>query len=183
MINKVTLWRVFEERMRISIFWQHHLRNICRYLGIQDLFWGKNCPTWQCQALGWGRGPCHTRHWNSSNIQNKSTEGWWRVDSRPPEVQGDHCLYPNLDTQWQLIMWTDGCNQDPVSQQLKVAMKPFAVKDGILYKNNYIKVPNNNMIETQILNSQQNSKLAGHPRQAKTLFLVKHSFVWQSMAV
>lgn len=59
----------------------------------------------------------------------------------------------------------------PVSLRLKDTLKPYLVKDVILYNNKHIKIPHNKLIKANIRKSPHDRKLAVHPGLVKTLSL------------
>lgn len=73
-------------------------------------------------------------------------------------------------------------NADPTSapREIQKATKDFTFKDGILYHLGKINVPNNTDIKRKILELYHDSKIAGHPGQAKTLELVSRGYYWPS---
>lgn len=70
---------------------------------------------------------------------------------------------------------------NPISSMIKEAISKYKVKDGLLFNDGRIQVPDNNEIKYHIVKSRHDSLLAGHPGRAKTLNLVKRSFTWPSM--
>lgn len=52
------------------------------------------------------------------------------------------------------------------------------VTDGILYMDNKIFVPNNDMIRLEIVRSRHDSLLTGHPGRQKTFSLVERQYHW-----
>jgi hypothetical protein len=50
--------------------------------------------------------------------------------------------------------------------------------DGVIYNNGQVEVPDNQGLKLDILQSRHDSKLEGHPGQAKTLALVWRCFTW-----
>lgn len=60
-------------------------------------------------------------------------------------------------------------------------MKQFNVREGIVYNENYIEVPNNKTLQEQISKIINNTKLAGYPGHARALVLFSHSFTWKSI--
>lgn len=71
----------------------------------------------------------------------------------------------------------------PVSLQKKKALKCFSVKDRIFYNTKNVEGPNYDTLTAQILNIRQDSQLARHQGQARTLFLVRCSFTCWSQTV
>jgi hypothetical protein len=57
----------------------------------------------------------------------------------------------------------------------------YSVADEILYKAGRIEVPKDPKLRRQILKSRHDSRLAGHPGQAKTMSLVCRCFQWPGM--
>lgn len=84
---------------------------------------------------------------------------------------------PNNNRLRELISATE----HPTSVEMIEDVKFCTVQYGMLYKHNHIEVPNNDMIQDQILNITHNRKFAGHPGQQNTLSLVKHSLTWLPM--
>jgi hypothetical protein len=64
---------------------------------------------------------------------------------------------------------------------LKDPGREFSVKNGVIYKDNRIYVPNKTDIKTQIMNESHDSPLSGHVGTAKTTELVTRRFYWPGM--
>jgi hypothetical protein len=57
----------------------------------------------------------------------------------------------------------------------------YSHHDGLIYQSGRIEVPANDKIKYAIVKIRHDSRLVGHPGQAKTLALVKRCFTWPSM--
>ena len=60
-------------------------------------------------------------------------------------------------------------------------MEPLELRDGLLYHEGLVYVPDNDEVKLEILRSCHDAKTAGHFGQAKTLELVNRSYYWPEM--
>ncbi|KAG8929440.1 hypothetical protein FRC01_004339 [Tulasnella sp. 417] len=65
--------------------------------------------------------------------------------------------------------------------KLQKEMEERKLEDGILRRKGRIYVPNNDDIKRSLLQLYHDSRMAGHPGQAKTLELVSRGYYWPSM--
>ena len=61
---------------------------------------------------------------------------------------------------------------------LSQCVKPFLIRDGMIYRGEQIYIPNNRKIITHILEETHNIPIGGHVGMSKTLELVSRNFYW-----
>jgi hypothetical protein len=69
-----------------------------------------------------------------------------------------------------------GSGDDQYQQALEDVKQPLEVKDGVLYRKKKLWVPSDPDLIKQILESEHDSKVAGHMGQDKTLEPVRRNF-------